>query len=77
MATYLVSMRTTAMSDSDLLATAKPGGRRRGVAVGHGTDRPTVPVFTGGTGSRPDLDLTSNRALYEALDEGQELDRLR
>jgi hypothetical protein len=38
---------------------------------------PPIPVFTEGTGSRPGLDLTSNRALYEALDEGQPLERFR
>jgi hypothetical protein len=37
-------------------------------------DVPTVPVFRSGTGRRPGIDLTSNRALHEALDEGLELD---
>ena len=40
-------------------------------------ERPVVPVFRGGTGPRPGLDLTSNAALHEALDDGQPLDRLR
>jgi hypothetical protein len=31
-------------------------------------------VFRSGTGPRPGIDLTSNRALHEALDEGLELD---
>lgn len=35
--------------------------------------RPVVPVYRGGTGPRPGLDLTSGRALREALDEGLEL----
>jgi hypothetical protein len=33
-----------------------------------------VPVFRAGTGPRPDVDLTSNRALLEALDDPLELD---
>lgn len=36
-------------------------------------ERPPVPVFHGGTGPRPGVDLNSNRALYEALDEGRGL----
>jgi hypothetical protein len=36
-------------------------------------ERPPVPVFRGGTGPRPGLDLTSNAALHEALDEGADL----
>ena len=38
--------------------------------------RPDVPVFTG-TGPRPGIDLTSNRALHEVLDEGLHLDARR
>jgi hypothetical protein len=34
-------------------------------------------VFRGGTGPRPGIDLTSNRALHEVLDEGLELDARR
>jgi len=34
-------------------------------------------VFSGGTGPRPGIDLTSNRALHEALDDGVELDARR
>jgi len=36
-----------------------------------------LPVFRGGNGPRPGVDLTSNRALYELLDEGVELNKLR
>ena len=36
-----------------------------------------VPVFRGGGGPLPGIDLTSNRALREALDQGVELDALR
>lgn len=39
---------------------------------------PTVaPVFTGGLGPMPGLDLASDRALHDAVDEGVDLDRLR
>lgn len=38
---------------------------------------PPVPVFRGGTGVRPGVDLDSNRTLSEVLDEGTELDQLR
>lgn len=37
-------------------------------------ERPVVPVFDLGTGPRPGIELTSNRALHEALDEGVDLD---
>ncbi len=40
-------------------------------------ERPNVPVFDGGTGPRPGIDLTSNRSLYEALDEDMPLDQRR
>ncbi|AGL30191.1 hypothetical protein J114_03990 [Mycobacterium tuberculosis EAI5/NITR206] len=47
---------------------------RREFAAAHvGGARPTVPVFDGGTGPRRGIDLTSNRALSEVLDEGLEL----
>jgi hypothetical protein len=36
-----------------------------------------VPVFHGGGGPLPGIDLTSNRAVREALDRGVELDALR
>lgn len=85
-------MRTTVALDDNLLATAKRIARRRGVSLGRviedalrlafergssKSDRPTIPVFTGGTGPRPGIDLSSNRALYEVLDDGQQLDKLR
>lgn len=44
---------------------------------GAGVPRPPLPVFEGGSGPRPGLDLTSNRALHEALDAEIDLDRLR
>ncbi len=39
--------------------------------------RPTVPVFRGGQGVRGGVDVTSNRALFEALDDARPLERLR
>lgn len=85
-------MRTTVAISDELLAAAKRRARERGqtlgqlldailrreLAVGEGVrDRPAVPTFRGGTGPRAGLDLTSNRALHEALDEGVDLSRRR
>ena len=85
-------MRTTISIDDELLATARERARaqgqtlgqfvesslRRQLAVGEcGGPRPAVPVYRSGTGPRPGLDLTSNRALIEALDEDLELDARR
>jgi len=82
-------MRTTVSIDDELLATARERARLRGQTLGQlvesslrrelasadrAGDRPEVPVFRDGTGPRPGLDLSSNRALLEALDEGLELD---
>jgi hypothetical protein len=82
-------MRTTVTISDELLAAAKRRARERGQTLGDVVDaalrrelnelgpnaeRPPVPVFRGGTGPRPGVDLTSNRALHEILDEGLELD---
>jgi hypothetical protein len=82
-------MRTTVSISEELLIAAKRRARERGQTLGAvidaalrrelgaqdlPSDRPPVPVFHGGTGPRPGLDLTSNRALHEALDEGLRLD---
>jgi hypothetical protein len=71
------------------LAAAKRRARERGQTLrevvdaalqrelsepGHRRETPAVPVFRGGTGPRPGIDVSSNRALYETLDEGVELD---
>lgn len=83
-------MRTTVSISDELLAAAKRRARQRGQSLGAviedalrrelaaTTDRaprPTVPVFHGGSGPRPGVDLTSNRALHEVLDEGLELSK--
>jgi hypothetical protein len=85
-------MRTTVSISDELLAAAKRRARVRGVSLGEVIDaalrrelavqeepdiRPTVPVFDGGSGPRPGVDLTSNRALHEVLDDGLELDARR
>ena len=85
-------MRTTVSISDELLAAAKRRARERGVSLGEvidaalrrelaverrADDRPAVPVFNGGSGPRPGVDLTSNRALHEVLDDGLELDARR
>jgi hypothetical protein len=83
-------MRTTVAISDEVLAAAKRRARERGQTLGEIVDaalrrelavterrdvrRPPVPVFNDGTGPRPGLDLTSNRSLHEALDEGLALD---
>lgn len=76
-------MRTTVNISDELLLAAKrrahSAGRplgwvidaalRRELATGRRAgERPPVPVFQGGSGPRPGVDLTSNQALAEALD---------
>jgi len=85
-------MRTTVTISDELLEAAKRRARARGQTLGQVVDAalqrelnatpaaahvPEVPVFRGGTGPRPGVDLTSNRALLELLDEGVELDERR
>lgn len=81
-------MRTTISISDELLEAAKRRARQRGQTLGEVVDAalqrelnaaeareeaPAVPVFRGGKGPRPGLDLSSNRALREALDEDLEL----
>jgi hypothetical protein len=85
-------MRTTVSVSDELLLAAKRMARQRGVSLGaviddalrrelavapQSADRPVVPVFTGGAGPTPGVDLSSNRALAEVLDADTPLDRLR
>jgi hypothetical protein len=84
-------MRTTIALDDQLLASAKRRARERGETLGQVVEDAlrrelaepaeveplAVPVFRGGGGLLPGIDLTSNRALREALDRGIELDALR
>ena len=88
---YTDVVRTTLAIDDRLLAAAKRRARQRGLTLGQlveealrvqlagtpGGDRPTIPVFRGGDGVRPGIDMTSNRALLEALDEDLPVDQLR
>lgn len=83
-------MRTTVNISDELLIAARrraqESGRTLGAVIdaalrrdlsptqGDGTPPPEVPVFGGGTGPRPGVDLSSNRALHEALDESLALD---
>jgi hypothetical protein len=82
-------MRTTVSISDELLVAAKRRARERGQTLGELIDTalqrelsdagspgeaPPVPVFRAGTGPRPGIDLTSNRALLEALDEEMDLD---
>lgn len=85
-------MRTTVTIADELLESAKQRARERGLTLGglvedalrrelaadgESQPRPPVPVFRGGSGLRPGVDITSNRALYELLDEGVPLEKLR
>jgi len=82
-------MRTTVSISDELLTAAKRRARERGQTLGELVDgalqrelsdarapgtAPPVPVFHGGTGPRPGIDLSSNRALVEALDNDVDLD---
>ena len=83
-------MRTTVTISDELLKAARSRARATGQSLGSLLEaalrrelatrasegvRPEVPVFRGGTGPRPGVDLTSNRSLHEALDEGLSLER--
>jgi hypothetical protein len=84
-------MRTTLAVDDHLLAAAKRRARERGQTLGQVVEDalrrelsaspavapPDVPVFRGGNGVRPGVDLSSNRALREALDSDVDLAGLR
>jgi hypothetical protein len=85
-------MRTTISIADELLASAKLRAKERDKTLGElvedalrrelsvdytSADRPPVPIFRGGNGLRPGVDLTSNRALYELLDEGLPFEKLR
>ena len=84
-------MRTTLAVDDQLLVAAKRRARERGQTLGQVVEdalrrelsapsvapRREVPVFRGGGGVRPGIDVTSNRALREALDADLSVDELR
>jgi hypothetical protein len=77
------AMRITVSIDDELLAAAKRRAAARGTTLGGAVEdalrrelaspapaspAPSVPVFRGGSGPRPGLDLTSSRALHQALE---------
>lgn len=75
-------MRTTVAIDDELLQAAKQRAAERGQTLGSVVEEAlrrelgrregtpvALPVFTGGTGPAPGVDLLSNRALHELLDE--------
>jgi hypothetical protein len=84
-------MRTTIAVDDHLLAAAKRLARERQQTLGQIfedalrrelAEEPVVesievPVFQGGDGPRPGLDLRSNRAIRELLDQDASLRALR
>lgn len=84
-------MRTTVAIDDHLLARAKDRARERGTTLGRviedalrtelsrhaSEDPPAIPVFRGGGGLRPGVDLSSNRAIQELLDEAMPPEKLR
>jgi hypothetical protein len=84
-------MRTTVSISDELLAAAKRRAQQRGQTLGEVIDaalrreladrpppaRPPVPVFRAGTGAWPGIDLRSNRALSEALDDNLDRNRRR
>jgi len=85
-------MRTTMAIDDRLLEAAKRRARDQGLTLGQlveealrrelgrspaRRDRPEIPVFSRGRGPRPGVDLASNRALQELLDEDAAPEHLR
>lgn len=84
-------MRTTVSVDDNLLAAARRRARARGQTLGQVVEDAlrrelasparkegaALPVFRGGGGVRPGVDVMTNRGLREALDEDHVLDDLR
>jgi len=81
-------MRTTLAIDDGLLRRAKQRAHAEGKTLGQYVEDavrrdlaaapppPTaveLPIFTRGTGMRPGIDPSSNRALYDALDSSGDL----
>jgi hypothetical protein len=79
-------MRTTVNVDDNLLAAAKVEAHRRGRTLGElfedalrrelaeraAARGPALPVFHGGSGPAPGVDLRSNRDLSGILDAGRD-----
>lgn len=85
-------MRTTVSISDELLLAAKQRAMERGETLGAVIDsalrrelaipqprseRPPIPILAGRGGVLPGVDLTSNRATYDLIDdEGVDLDKL-
>lgn len=82
-------MRTTLSIADELLLEAKRRARESGQSLGavveaalrrelsrpqQKAEPPALPVFRGGTGPRAGLDVTSNAALQEVLDDRRQVD---
>ena len=85
-------MRTTVTLEDSLLHEARQRAAARGTSVSAVIDDAlriafartqdsaaiaAIPIFTGGDGPMPGVDLTSNAALLDLLDEGVPLDQRR
>ena len=85
-------MRTTINIDEDLYRRAKARAATTGRSVSELIEEsvreslrprsdkaplPALPVFTGGVGTQPAVDLSNNAAVQALLDEGTPLDALR
>ena len=85
-------MRTTISIHDELLKSAKLRARERGLTLGALVEdalrrelsvdadpvpRVPLPVFKGGNGLMPGVDITSNRSLHEFLDQGVPFEKLR
>jgi hypothetical protein len=84
-------MRTTIAVDDHLLAAARRLAKERDQTLGQvvedalrheiadapSVERVEVPVFRGQGGPRPGIDMRSNRAIREALDESTPIHALR
>ena len=85
-------MRTNVAIEDALLAVAKRRAATQGLTLGQfleqairheiarevsSPDRPDVPVHHGQGGVRPGVDVTANRSLVEALDDGVSIEKLR
>ncbi len=81
-------MRTTLSIEAALLERAKKRAAQHGQTLGQYVESavrrdlvtprergpiPELPVFTRGTGMRPGIDPSSNRAIYDALDASGDL----
>jgi hypothetical protein len=80
-------VRTTVNIDAQLLDWAKDVARQRNVTLGDlfdealerhlarplHTDGPELPIFQGESGVMPGVDLNSNRSMFDALDDAEDL----